>query len=493
MTRETLARLVVRAASLLVPRGERSGWLDEWKAELWHLCRARRSRHCTEADPLECSFGAWQDAFSLRTEQVRTMGKWLLQPGSAQRCGVTLAAATLAALLVCLALPPTRRVLLPLPYRDSGNLVVISSNGEAGSHAPSIRYSDYREWTGDTAALFTGIAWYRPALKNIYFAQHRPAHLIVAESSADLLEVLGIGGVPRRDAAFAGPRLILTRNAWRGTYHSDPQIVGRIAELDGRPLLIAGVLPDRAWRLPGGTDALLLDDAAAFARLAPGARGFAIARIRAQAFPAPRDGWRWMSETRNGITRRFECISIGSLFGRPGSVFVFALILACLALPATTALPLGDYPHRRGPLTRMAHARRWLFLGAKCSLVILFIFFASFALAYGFTSGESVTAVYIQLGTSFPALLFAFRWVLQDQRRRCPECLRLLSNPARVGQASCNFLAWNGTELFCARGHGLLHIPELPTSWFSTQRWLCLDASWRGLFAENGAHSAEIV
>jgi hypothetical protein len=45
------------------------------------------------------------------------------------------------------------------------------------------------------------------------------------------------------------------------------------------------------------------------------------------------------------------------------------------------------------------------------------------------------------------------------------------------------FLAWNGTELMCASGHTLLHVPGLPTSWFETQRWLYLDTSWEFLFA----------
>lgn len=54
--------------------------------------------------------------------------------------------------------------------------------------------------------------------------------------------------------------------------------------------------------------------------------------------------------------------------------------------------------------------------------------------------------------------------------------------PARVGEPSRHFLTWNGTELICAGGHGLLHVPELPTSWFSKPRWLHLDASWNSIF-----------
>jgi hypothetical protein len=160
-----------------------------------------------------------------------------------------------------------------------------------------------------------------------------------------------------------------------------------------------------------------------------------------------------------------------------------------MALPATTALPLGDYRDR---LALSVHARRWVFLAMKFLLVLAVVYPASIALAWGPSLAGS-TAVFLQVATAFLALLFAFRWILQDQRQRCPECLRLLSNPARVGQASCNFLSWNGTELFCDRGHGLLHIPELPTSWFSTQRWLRLDSSWLCLFPETRSPSPGMV
>ena len=97
------------------------------------------------------------------------------------------------------------------------------------------------------------------------------------------------------------------------------------------------------------------------------------------------------------------------------------------------------------------------------------------------------------IGSSFaePALFlatfggwFAMRWALADQRGRCPVCLRLLANPVRIGHSSRILLEWHGTELVCLRGHGLLHVPERPAIWFSTQQWMDLDASWSGLFPD---------
>jgi len=72
-----------------------------------------------------------------------------------------------------------------------------------------------------------------------------------------------------------------------------------------------------------------------------------------------------MVETRNGVTRGFDCISVTHLLGQPFSYFFSRCSFASLALPATTALPLGDYPlrHRRPPGT--IDARRWIFLARQ--------------------------------------------------------------------------------------------------------------------------------
>ncbi|MGA9984644.1 MAG: hypothetical protein WBP95_14305 [Acidobacteriaceae bacterium] len=492
-----LAGFMVRTASLLVPRRDRSAWKAEWTAELWHLCHPRccDPGDAPDADPLKFSFGAFHDAFWVRCDRIRSSGLPALQSGSAARCALFLGATALAALSICLCMPGARSALLPLSGRGTGNLVMISSSGFAGTRAPSIRFADYQEWTTDTAALFTEIAFYRPTAKSVHLPRRPAARLSIAQASDNLLQLLNL------PVAHAGPsvaepgqsRLILTRSAWQRIYGGDPYLVGRTADIDGQPVLIAAVMPDSNWRFAGRIDGVLLEDPRNLAALPSTTKGFVIARIRPSAFPAPRGGWRKMVETRDGVTHGFDCISVDHMLDQPVSVFLFALLLASLALPATTALPLGDYPMRNRHLPGSVDARRWIFLAAKFLLVLVIVDICSTGLAYGFSASDPIRALYIQLGTAFPSLLFAFRWILQDQRRRCPECLRLLSNPARVGQASCNFLSWNGTELFCARGHGFLHIPELPTSWFSTQRWLCLDPSWLCLFPETRSPSPGMV
>lgn len=136
----------------------------------------------------------------------------------------------------------------------------------------------------------------------------------------------------------------------------------------------------------------------------------------------------------------------------------------CLLAPMTTRLSLGDYPGKFRP-------RQWVFLAAKILLVMPIMVFGSLSFA-------GVGAIVLAPVGG----LFAMRWVLDDQRSRCPVCLRLLSHPVRIGQSSHMFLEWHGTELICLHGHGLLHVPDRPSIWFTRQRWMDLGTSWSGLF-----------
>jgi hypothetical protein len=74
--------------------------------------------------------------------------------------------------------------------------------------------------------------------------------------------------------------------------------------------------------------------------------------------------------------------------------------------------------------------------------------------------------------------LVGLRWAFRDQEQRCKQCLHALATPARVGRPSHNLLEWNGTELSCRHGHGLLSVPEMETSWCESSRWVELDRGW---------------
>lgn len=482
---------ILWCAAWLVPGRERAEWLAEWQAELWHVWHSysRKSRGCFRGGQEVTDFclGAFHDAFWFRWSNPRSIPRRVFRVGSASRCSLSLAAWVAISFLICLSLPNANEMIRPSPYRDSDGLVMISSGGYSGAQLPSIRFRDYQSWKTSTRRLFTGVAFYQPILKRVHIARHRAQELAIGRASDNLFKLLNLpvsadAGDP--SGGYAA-RLFLSQAAWRGLFGGDPRTIGSVTEIAGQRVLIAGVISQDSWQLPGRVDAWLLEDERHLAKLPLSSRGFVLAHMRTAGSLPQLDGWRYMAvHGDDGSTDRFDCISLAQRTRLPFSIFLFSLIVAFMALPATTALPLGEYPRHSGRLTWAVRMRRWIFLWSKFVLIVTLVYFTSVDIAYGGHPLGSTRAQYIQLAISFFGFLFAFRWILQDQRKRCPVCLRVLSNPARVGQASRNFLAWNGTELICAGGHGLLHIPELPTSWFSTQRWLYLDASWGSLFPD---------
>jgi hypothetical protein len=156
-----------------------------------------------------------------------------------------------------------------------------------------------------------------------------------------------------------------------------------------------------------------------------------------------------------------------SLAVPPRGQKIFAHVLmasiALLVLSATTVVSLGEYPGTALP------AWRWLFFAFKLTCLCSIVFF-------GFLTLVSVGGGPIAGPGSVAAYVLSFRWALVDQRRRCPVCLELLTSPVHFGQASQTFLGWYGTELICANGHGVLHVPEVLSGSSGTQRWLSLNS-----------------
>jgi hypothetical protein len=153
---------------------------------------------------------------------------------------------------------------------------------------------------------------------------------------------------------------------------------------------------------------------------------------------------------------------------RPGDVPAGCLVmlaLSCLLLPATR------FGMGRGPEYGY-NLRRGMFLVAKIALVqpVLlcgFVILLSIGPAVPFAPQLAILSLWI----------LTLRWVLVDQRRRCPVCLRLLTNPVRIGSPSGTFLEWYGAESMCSSGHGFLQAPGISASYAGPQQWLRMVAS----------------
>lgn len=484
-----LGLAALRCASLLVPARQRAEWWREWRSELWHVrqvCTPERGvSWSAEREVAVFCAGAFEDArclrlyaWSRRPPQARAMG-------SAAHCLLLLAGTTALSYGVALLLPGLSALIHTPRYRDVGALMLIQDARRSDDSAPTISAAQFRTWQRRRQELFDGFAFYHLAEWPASSAHRKPPMDQIAYATSNLFDLLGLSirfAPESADAHDPRPKLILSDEVWKSDFDRDPHIAGRVVRLGTRDVMVAGVAPEGAWRLPGRAGAWVLLNPDAPESL--NGLGYLVAHLKSPAANAQwGDSWPMAAPTPDGPLADFFCSSLKQRMQRPWNIFLFAVMLACLALPATTSLPLGEYRVSSHRLSWTKRFRRWSFLGCKIALLWPIVYFVSLDLAHLRSTIDPTASEYIQLVTAFSLCLFGLRWTLRDQRQRCPVCLEKLAHPARVGQPSRSFLDWNGTELICVVGHGLLHVPEMPTSWFSTQRWLYLDPSWEVLFA----------
>jgi hypothetical protein len=474
---------ILRSAALLAPEHQRAEWLAEWRSELWHAGHEPRATHVTAF-----CLGAFKDAFWLRRHGTlpRSYGVLHLDvpppPVSLEKfenfptpfhlespvlCLAFLGVLAAIAVSVAFLLPTSRGIMLGPPYPDAGNLAMLSPVGEGSAEKanglfdayPPVSVEQFRLWKGHTDSGLSGVAFYLPALMATETSSAKRTKLFLARTSADLFRLLGIP-IPLGHERVA--RLILARAALNKYFNGDPRTVGRELQIGGAPALVSGILPTAQWTLPANVDGWLLENDTALAALPAYTNGFALARFRS-SMDHRVDGISADSFTSIALPDRGRWVLLRSL--------LIEFFVGFVLLPITTSISsLGDYPGKTS-------IRRWLFLSAKIVLVLPIVMFG--ALDIGST-GSTISPIALWVAP-FGGLL-AMRWVLADQRERCPVCLRLLANPVRIGQLSRILLEWNGTELMCLKGHGLLHVSERPAIWFSGQRWMNFDPSWSGLF-----------
>ena len=476
-------RIALQVAAIQVPAICREEWLREWNSELWYVHRETLSIRSL-FHPVLIAFcrGAFADASCLRGLDREATAK---ANRTAQACIVVLCAALLAFGALTISLPGVRHAMRSPYLYQTNSLVTIWPANRTEAERPEIRLGTVRAWQRRSQHLFEEFAFYQPVGKSLHVAKNRAPELMVGRSSDNLFDLLGVPILYKQSARMGSPEplLVLTQSTWRTRFDSRPEIFGMDFKLGLTSVRIAGVVSDEVTPAGAHVDAWLLLPPNHQDALSDSTPVFLFARTT-QGEGSTDNHWS-MSVNEDRRRADFVCYSVAARYREPWHLFLFSALLAFLALPATISLPLDGHMERfQSRLSPYVRSRRAVFLALKVILSLGVIYLCMIDLAYGIPWHLSFSPQYIQLVASFTASLWALRWALRDQRQRCPVCLGRLSCPARVGEPSRNFLSWNGTELICAGGHGLLHVPELPTSWFSAPLWLDLDPSWRGLFLQ---------
>jgi len=140
-------------------------------------------------------------------------------------------------------------LLRPLPYPAAEQLVAVyGENPARGYHGSNISWPDYASWRDDTRTFASiGIwTWTTTTLSDEVNEAERVYGALV---SANLFPTLGVRPMLGRnfrpeEERKGGPLVaILSERLWRQRFGGDSTIIGKRITIDGRPHIVAGVMP----------------------------------------------------------------------------------------------------------------------------------------------------------------------------------------------------------------------------------------------------------
>jgi hypothetical protein len=487
--------LLLRLASLLVPRIHRKEWYQEWYAEVWHwshfLVESGRLTTSSKLELVRHVWGAFRDAVWHRFNQEKLYRGAREVRRSARFCLLSISALLLLAIVISGFAPTIRRGFTSLPYYKPDRVAVLSFPDHYAYYPDSGLFQAVNRWARESRTA-TAMAAYSLRISKVVPAEDR-FRARSARVSSNFFEMLGVRAALGRafrsgDEKDCADCLVLTDKLWRDRFHRDPAIIGKRLAFSGVDSTVIGVLPPNftfltpetsVWALPPTPDdvADVGDHIGAVLRLAPGvsaAQAEQELRLRSH-------------EDRLALDDATPQVAMMVSRGRQAAtIYLFFAVLALAGGLALASSRLAPARAQRIRLNARGLARWWALLIAKMLLLLA----TCFVLALEVCGRVSIvlTGSIQPLVGPFSTWLFlvsamaALSWCLYDQTRRCRVCLKRLGNEASVGAASYLLLDWWGTELVCSDGHGLLHVPEMQSSWLEVERWVNLDESWKPLF-----------
>jgi hypothetical protein len=489
------ATLLLRLASLLVPRAQRHAWYEQWHSEVWHWALfLHESGRLTSTSKLELArrlWAAFPDAAWRRWNREHTLQLARELPRTPRFCLYSITVLFLAIVIGSGFAPTIRSEFSSLPFREPDRLAELSFHGSFIHFHSDNLFRTVRQWntSSKTASAIAGYSY-----DDTSISSYRGAlPVITARISPDFFDVLGNNAAAGRlfrlgDEGDCAKCIVISYGLWTTGFHRDPAVVGKQVEFYDGLSKVIGVLPKNfrfispeisVWTVtqPNSTKFNFASRTGAVIRLRPGV------------------------SLQEGA-REFENLvkDAGSTFGFAGgelnslksSVYQGSriyLIFTVLALLGSTTLLVSRFSKVRSGKVRLMlreHSRWWNFFALKTALLLATCFIASLEL----THMISIIASGVVLPIVGPAStwlflvssLVAVSWSLRDQIRRCRVCLKRLGHEANVGVPSYLLLEWWGTELVCPDGHGMLHVSEGKTSWLEGDEWIALDDSWKTLF-----------
>lgn len=141
-------------------------------------------------------------------------------------------------------------LLRPLPYREPGKLLHLGESRTQADYSGSgaqASYPDYLDWKQAAKSIQSFAAYSGDAFTMA--TDGEPKNTFAAQVTPSFFSTLGVQPAIGRDfleedMKSDGPHVtILTDGLWRTEFGADPNIIGRVIHIDGKPATIVGVLP----------------------------------------------------------------------------------------------------------------------------------------------------------------------------------------------------------------------------------------------------------
>jgi putative ABC transport system permease protein len=140
-------------------------------------------------------------------------------------------------------------LLRPLPYPDGDELLTIhESMGALSVDTNSVSPANWLDWQRESRTLQTSAAW-RTATFTLT-GVGEPTRLNGQRVSWEYFPLLGVQPLLGRTVSEEDDRpnaplvAVLSHKLWQGRFAGDPGVIGRIVQLNDRPVQIVGVMPD---------------------------------------------------------------------------------------------------------------------------------------------------------------------------------------------------------------------------------------------------------
>ena len=487
-----LCQVMIGLAAFLVPPGMRADWKREWMAKVWHQWRffidigewngpevVRLLKDCARAFP--------DAAVCYRSypELDKRCREWIRSPWTTLAllfAGIVLIGCTTSGF-------SATRLLFTGASKEESQQVFVWMHSLLGARDKGLPADVVPAWA-QNSKLLEAVAPFDVDRRHLTASALGGLSPLVIDTEPSIFSVLRVRPSLGELPSVGSPEsrsLVIDYPTWKAAAQKNRKVIGSSMRVGNEWIPVVAVLPKHFYFLSRQPVALLVHQSMNSKRVMIVARAkpnITKTRLYRELVKIAEESCYYF------LAGQLRVEYLSHAIWAPVQFFGIAVLVAALMAVCVCRVRLRNMRRAWSAAHRAATVRKLGYFLAKTGLALSLVLFAGLEWSRPetsilFASKDAASGLLLVWFFIVGAMGVLF-WSIADQRARCKECLRLLCSPVRIGCPGCLLLNWSGTELLCSEGHGVLHVPELASSWdIESERWITLDESWRGLFADS--------